>query len=65
MNTYAVTELHDVFKLPSLILLSWYIHIISSGSGTVIAAQLMWTFSPTIPDCVGDEVIFGGPKMSI
>ena len=48
--------------LPSLILLSWYFHTISSASGTVIAAQLIWTFSPNTPDCAGEDEIFGGPE---
>ena len=42
---------------------SWYFHEISSGCGTVTAAQLMWTFWPTTPDCAGEEDIFGGPEM--
>ena len=48
---------------PSEILFSWYIHIISpsSGWGTDIAAQLIWTFSPTTPDCFEDDIILGGP----
>ena len=54
-------------SVPSEILLSWYIHTISSffGCGIVIAAQLICTFSPTTPDCLEEDTICGGPWNNI